>query len=70
MRSLGVDLDPLLVQRAVEGNSCRQGEVAFLTLDLLGPRDQVLQPPASILQSPVSSLHSLAINLQPPVSSL
>ena len=56
MRSLGVDLDPLLVQRAVEGNSCRQGEVAFLTLDLLGPRDQVLQPPASILQSLASIL--------------
>lgn len=50
VRSLGVDLDPLLVQRAVEGNSCRQGEVAFLTLDLLGPRDQVLSTLTGFLE--------------------
>ena len=36
-----MDLDSGLVERARAGNWCREGEVTFLALDLLGPKEQV-----------------------------
>ena len=41
MHTLGVDLDPLLVQRAVEANVSLHPELSFAPLDLLGPDQEV-----------------------------
>ena len=39
--TFGVDLDPLLVQRAVEANASLQPKLSFAPLDLLGPEEEV-----------------------------
>ena len=41
--TLGVDLDPLLVQRAVEANASLHPKLSFAPLDLLGPQQEVEQ---------------------------
>ena len=41
--TLGVDLDPLLVQRAVEANASLHPKLSFAPLDLLGPEQEVEQ---------------------------
>merc|ERR550534_1122506 len=39
--TFGVDLDPLLVQRAVEANASLHPKLSFAPLDLLGPEEEV-----------------------------
>ena len=43
VHTLGVDLDPLLVQRAVEANASLHPKLSFAPLDLLGPEQEVEQ---------------------------
>ena len=41
VHTLGVDLDPLLVARAVEANASLHPQLSFAPLDLLGPEINV-----------------------------
>ena len=43
VHTLGVDLDPLLVQRAVEANAALHPKLSFAPLDFLGPEKEVEQ---------------------------